>query len=69
VNFGEDAAEESAYLDVETSTGSIKTYRKIANASGVVTWTIAMRKQQVFMTAACDVNTVEASNLAVVNFK
>ena len=69
VNFGEDAADESAYLEVETTTGSIKTYRKIANASGVATWTVALRKQQVFMTADSDVSGVESSNLAVVTYK
>jgi len=69
VNFGEDAADESAYLEVETATSSIKTYRKIANASGVATWTIALRRQQVFMTASSDASGVEDSNLAVVTFR
>ena len=69
VNFGEDAAGESAYLDVETSTGSLKTYRKIANASGVATWTVALRRQYVFMSANSDVTGVEDSNLAVVTYK
>ena len=69
VNFGEDGADESAYLDVETETGSIKTYRKIANASGVATWTIALRRQTVYMTADSSVTGVAVSNLAVVTFK
>ena len=69
VNFGEDAADESAFLDVETSTGSIKTYRKIANASGVATWTIALRKQTVYMTADSSVAGVAVSNMAVVTYK
>ncbi len=69
VNFGEDAADESAYLNVETVTGKFTEYRKIANASGVATWTIALRKQQVFMTASSDVFGVAVSNLAVVTYK
>ena len=69
VNFGEDAADESAYLDVEPATGSVKTYRKIANASGVATWTIALRKQTVYMTAESSVTGVAVSNLAVVTYK
>jgi len=69
VNFGEDAADQSAYLTVETATGKETVYRKIANASGVVTWTVALRKQQVFMTADSEVNGVESSNLAVVTYK
>ena len=69
VNFGEDAADESAFLEVETSTGSVKTYRKIANASGVATWTIALRKQTVYMTADSSVTGVAVSNMAVVTYK
>lgn len=69
VNFGVDAEGESAYLDVETETGSIKTYRKIANASGVATWTIALRRQTVYMTADSSVTGVAVSNLAVVTFR
>ena len=69
VNFGVDAEGESAYLDVETESGSVKTYRKIANASGVATWTIALRKQTVYMTADSSVAGIAVSNLAVVTFK
>ena len=69
VNFGEDAADESAFLEVENATGSVKTYRKIANASGVATWTISLRRQQVFMTATSDASGVEDSNLAVVTYR
>ena len=69
VNFGADAADESAYLYVETTTGKETIYRKIASASGVATWTVALRKQQVFMTADSDVDGVESSNLAVVTYK
>jgi hypothetical protein len=69
VNFGVDAEGESAYLDVETATGSVKTYRKIANASGVATWTIALRRQTVFMAADSSVTGVAVSNLAVVTFR
>ncbi len=69
VNFGADAEGESAYLEVETETGSVKTYRKIANASGVATWTIALRRQTVYMTASSDVSGVADSNLAVVTYR
>ena len=69
VNFGEDAADASAFLYVENATGTEKTYRKIANASGVATWTIALRKQYVFMYADTDADATLETNLVTVTYK
>jgi len=69
VNFGADAAGEYAFLVVETATGKQTEYRKMANASGVATWTLNLRKQTVYLSAYSDASGVEESNMLAVTYK
>jgi len=69
VNFGADAAGEYAFLVVETATGKQTEYRKMANASGVATWTLNLRKQTVYLSAYSDASDVEESNILAVTYK
>ena len=69
VNFGVDGASEWAFFDVESATGKVTTYRRAANAAGVASLTISLRRTTVYVSALSDgAGTIE-SNLTTVTFK
>lgn len=69
VNFGVDGADEWAFFDVESATGKVTTYRRAANASGVASLTISLRRTTVYVSATSDGEGTVDSNLTTVTFK